>query len=122
MTEHNAAIPPDDMFDRRLEELTASEFLAALSRPEVGPGILPHLPEKKKYELWTDENGPDITVRDLLVRLREEKKKLELEKPPGFEHVKTPRENVLNLRDILLDPVVIEQIAEQVAARLRQGS
>lgn len=117
----NSAIPPDELLDRPVRELSATELLAALSHPAVAPDVAALLPDKKKYELWIDETGlPDYKLRDLLERLRGEKKKVELEKPPRFEGQKMPVENVIDPRQVLIDPAVIEQIADRVAARLRQ--
>ena len=115
------AIPPDESLQRPLGELTAAEFLTALSHPSVDKQALAILPDKKKYELWVEESGIDkITVLDLLDRLRGEKKKLELEKF-YIEDVKMIRENVIDPAQILRDPVVIDRIAEQVAQRLGRG-
>lgn len=115
------AIPPDEILQRPLGELTAAEFLTALSHPSVDKRSLSILPDKKKYELWVEEDGiPKITVLDLLDRLRGEKKKLELEKF-HIEDIKMVRENVFDPADILRDPVVLDKIAEQVAQRLGRG-
>ena len=115
------AIPPDETLQRPLGELTAAEFLTALSHPSVDKRALAILPDKKKYELWVEEGGiPKLSVLDLLEKLRGEKKKLELEKF-YIEDIKMVRENVFDPEQILRDPVVIDQIADQVAQRLGRG-
>ena len=115
------AIPPDETLQKPLGELTAAEFLTALSHPSVDKRALAILPDKKKYELWVEEDGiPKISVLDLLDRLKGEKKKLELEKF-YIEDIKMVRENVIDPIEILRDPVVIDRIAEQVAQRLGRG-
>jgi hypothetical protein len=115
------AIPPDEILQKPLGELTAAEFLTALSHPSVDKRSLAILPDKKKYELWVEEDGiPKISVLDLLDRLKGEKKKLELEKF-YIEDIKMVRENVIDPIEILRDPVIIDRIAEQVAQRLGRG-
>jgi hypothetical protein len=112
------AIPPDENLQRPLGELTAVEFLTALDHPSVDKQSLAILPDKKKFELWVEEDGiSKMTVVDLLDRLRGEKKKLELEKF-RIEDVKLVRENVVDPAEVLRDPAVIDQIAAQVAQRL----
>jgi hypothetical protein len=121
MTERRTAIPPDELLERPLGELSAADFLTALSHPKLDQRIVSILPDKKKYELWIDEGGlPQLNLQDLLDRLRGEKKKLELEKFP-YEQVKLSREGVFDPRELLRDPIIIDEIATQVAARLRQG-
>ena len=78
--EREAAIDIDEMLDRPLNKLTAAEFVQVLSHPkaqQVGSWIIS---DKKKYELWVEENQIlRISVRELLDKLRGEKKKYELE-------------------------------------------
>jgi hypothetical protein len=129
MSELRSAIPPDELLDRPLGELSAADFLAALSHPKLDQRIVSFLPEKKKYELWIEEGWlPRLNIRELLDRLRGEKKKLELEKSPyehivkyPHEHIKRLPEGMIDPHELLRDPAFIDEIAAQVAARLRHG-
>jgi len=91
-----AAIRPDDISKRKMSEISATDFLKALNDPNVGIqiGHLSHIwPEKKKVEYWGEpENLSGIRVGDLIHYLRGEKKKFELEKPPGGENWVIDRE------------------------------
>ncbi len=113
MTDAKAAIPPDDkLMGRSLGELSAVEFLQILQRGDLGIGVAQILPDKKKYELWVEESiVTKIPIGDLIDRIRKEKKKLELEKL-RIEDVIDPIGPVIN-------PAVIDQIAQQVAIKIR---
>jgi hypothetical protein len=117
-----AAIDPDALMDRPLGEISAADFLQVLSNPRVRHPALAILPDKKKYELWVEE-GPitKISVRELLERLKGEKKKLELELPPWFEKINPPvweKGNVFQGAELEYSQLV-EEIANVVEERLR---
>lgn len=123
MATKRAAIPADAL-DRPLGELNAAEFLTALEGARITAPELGILADKKKYELWVEETQVSkIPVRDLLERIRGEKKKLELEKSPRWEYVKRDVELEIDPRH-LFDPVVfgplVEEIATQVANKLQR--
>ena len=62
--------------------------------------------DKKKFELWVEENPlPRITLGELLEKLRGEKKKVELEFGPDFGE--------------LINPPLLDRLADAVAERLR---
>ncbi len=118
MSTKRAAIPAD-LAERQIGELSATDFLAALHSAKVTQVELGVLADKKKYELWVEETQIDkIAVKDLVERLRGEKKKLELEKNPRHEYLKRAIELEIDPREMFIDPVVIEEIATQVAAKL----
>lgn len=109
MTEYRSAIPPEEVVRRPLSELTALDFIAAISSSRFDQRLVGFLPEKKKIELWTDESGiGGLNLADLFDRLRGEKKKLEL-----------AHERDTYFGDALRESDVIEQIAEVVAQKLR---
>jgi hypothetical protein len=114
-----AAIPPDEILDRPFGELSAAELLSALSHQRVPASVSALLPDKKKYELWVDEGVIDkVPLSEILRKLRLEKKKVELEKLRIEVDRKLTIEEVIDPTDILRDPAFIEQVAEQVAAKL----
>lgn len=86
-----AAIDLDEIKDKKLDEISASEFLSALKE---GGASLDHLtvwPEKKKVELYVEpENWGNFHVDDILDVIKNEKKKTELEKNP-MESWRDPR-------------------------------
>lgn len=118
MSPKQAAIPAD-VLERRLDELSAADFLTALGEAKLGQPELGILADKKKYELWVEETPiQKIPLKDLIERLRGEKKKLELEKPARWEYLKRAVELEIDPREVFRDPAVIEEIATQVAAKL----
>lgn len=118
MSTKRAAVPAD-LAERRLGELSAIDFLGALQSAKVSQVELGVLADKKKFELWVEETQIDkLAIKDLLERVRGEKKKLELEKNPRHEYLKRAVELEIDPREVLIDPVVIEEIATQVAAKL----
>lgn len=72
----------DAILDTPLEKLNAADFLTALGHQEAAE-LRPILADKKKYELWVEE-APILkfTLKELLDRMRVEKKKVELEIDP----------------------------------------
>jgi hypothetical protein len=121
--EKKAAIDPDDISDKRLDEITAADFLKALHEGGISAGYaLGGWPEKKKYELHVEpENLGGVRYKDLATLFVREKKKVELEKHPmmeGFQKA-VPRETWQDPRDFLRDPEVITAIAREVANQLR---
>src|SRR5262245_106451 len=75
-----ASIDRDNTGDRQLQEISAADLVRALNAEGLGAHALSFLPEKKKFELYTEpENVGSIRVADLLRVLRNEKKKVELE-------------------------------------------
>lgn len=119
MAPRRTAINPDERLSLPLGEITAADFLVALNSPSLDRYGLSLVADKKKYELWTDESGlPKLSIWELIERLRGEKKKLELEKMPLEYQVKKYREDFIDPREVLRDPVVIEEIAAKVAEKL----
>ena len=108
-----AAIPPDDLLNRPLGELSAVEFLQVLHHPAVGKANIAILADKKKYELWVDE-GPilKINLRDVIELIKTEKKKIELEVPDRIGPVVNPPIDRAQL---------VEEVATLVEQRLRRG-
>ena len=81
MPSRKSAIPPDDLLDRDLGSMSAADLITALSHPDIDRRAVMLLPDKKKYELWIDEDAVlKVKLVDLIDRLRTEKKKIELEK------------------------------------------
>lgn len=110
---------PADLADRPIGDLSAVDLMNALRGARLDPGALAILPDKKKFELWVDEDGINkLNLGELLDKLRGEKKKLELEKFQVEIPHKLARETVVDPTDVLRDPVFIDQIAEQVSRRL----
>ena len=120
MAARKAAVDAD-ILDRPLGEITAAEFVGALTGVKLAARELTVLADKKKYELWVDETPIEkISVSDLLDRVRGEKKKLELEKRP-WEAVKREVEfdfDPTRLRDPVIREELISEIANEVVQRL----
>lgn len=116
-------IDADELSDRTLSDISAADFLKALGESGgVGMHALHHWPEKKKYELLLEpEDFGGVRVADLIRGVRE-KKKFELEKPPGVEiDFKPGREDWWrDPRQALRDPEFIREIAREVAIQLRR--
>jgi hypothetical protein len=102
-----AAISMDEIGERTLGEISAAEFLSALDGEGVALDSLATWPEKKKKELWEDTENYKVVraidIRDVLVGIRTEKKKVELEKHPGTETWQGP--------DISIYENVLERLA-----------
>jgi hypothetical protein len=81
MPERKAAIAIDAMMDRSLSDLSAADLLQALSSPELArENTL--IADKKKYELWVEESTVlKLSLKDVIEKVRGEKKKVELEIP-----------------------------------------
>jgi hypothetical protein len=107
------AIDLDAIDDKKLSEISASDFLTALNAGGLTAAAGFHVwPEKKKVELLIGpENFGGIRVGDLLKGFRE-KKKAELEKYPGSELVVDPQK-------YLVDPAFIRQLGTVIADQLR---
>jgi hypothetical protein len=114
-----SAIPPDELLERPIEELSAAEFIYALNHPDLDQTAVRLLPDKKKYELWVEETDvTKLTPRDLIDRLRNEKKKYELEPPVILKP--PPPEYDLSRLNPLNDPPFLEALAARVAEKLKQ--
>lgn len=112
---HRAAIDVDEFMDTPLGEMSAADFVKILNHSKLrDAGLNAALADKKKVELWVDE-GPildEIPLRELIERLRAEKKKYELEPPPFVdERVRRPERAADYAR-------VAELIADRVAERI----
>ena len=100
MAEKRAAIDVEKLMDSPLSQISAADFLTALSRDRVSVGYLVHWPEKKKYELFVEpENIGRLNVGSLIDILKGEKKKVELEKDLNSEIFRKPQ-----VEDIWEDP------------------
>jgi hypothetical protein len=112
--EKKAAIDLDALGDKSLNEVSAEDFLTALN---AGGLTLQHLtvwPEKKKVELYVEpENLGKVHLKDIIVVVRVEKKKVELEKNPGFENWRDPR-------DFLYDDL-LNRLTRDIESRLRMS-
>ena len=109
-----AAIDIDALGDKTLGEVSAADFLTALNAGGLTVQHLAVWPEKKKVELWIEpEDLVRVDLKDIIVRIRVEKKKLELEKFPGFENWRDPRD--LPYEDLL------NRLTRDIEARLRMG-
>lgn len=81
--EKKAAVDMDAIQDQTLDQIRASDFLAALNAGGLAAQHLAFWPEKKKLEYWTEpENLGKIRFKDIFEKIRVEKKKLELEVDP----------------------------------------
>ncbi len=122
--ERQAGIDADELQSRTLNDISAADFLSALTSDDaLGMQVMRHWPEKKKIELLVEpENYGKLRVVDLLKGIRE-KKKVELEKHPRLEW-DIPK-NIgsefewQDPRDLLRDPVIIREIAREIAVQLR---
>lgn len=113
MDDWQAAIVPDEMLDRSLSDLSAVEFLQVLHHPHVGRHMK-LVADKKKYELWVEE-GPvlKLNIRQVVEKLKTEKKKAELEIPDEIGPViRWPEIERARL---------VEEVADLVAIRMRKG-
>src|SRR5262245_16087572 len=124
MAQQKAAIPADETLSRSLSDMSAAEFVQLLGRTDiVDRRAIAMLPDKKKYELWVDEEVVlKKPVGDLLDLLKGEKKKLELEKFP-IENIKLSIEEVVNPFERVSETVarerLVEAVAEAVARKFR---
>jgi hypothetical protein len=112
-----ASINFEEAAEKQLDQISASDFLAALDAGGLSPRNLTVWPEKKKVELLAEpENFSGLRVRDVLDVLRNEKKKLEIEwhKPPGPEGQIDPRFHY----EVIFEDLV-DRVARNVEARLR---
>jgi hypothetical protein len=107
-----------DIFDKKLGDISAAEFLSSLNNGSFAQyfGVWP---EKKKLELELEpvvDKLKGIKISDFLDLIRGEKKKVELEKFPGFERWRDPREIYEGINyDILLD-----RLAKDLEQRFRR--
>jgi len=117
MPERRSAIPPDELLERPIEQLSAAEFISALNHPDLDQAAVRLLPDKKKYELWVEETDvTKLTTRDLVDRLRNEKKKVEIELTVKRQvEIDEP-----DPKSFVISPDLVEAIAERVAERLQQ--
>ena len=112
--ERKAAIDLDTLGDKSLGEISAADFLNALDAGGLTVQNLTVWPEKKKIELLVEpENLTKFRLKDILVVIRTEKKKLELEKFPGFENWRDPR-------DFMYDDL-LNRLTRDIESRLRMG-
>lgn len=107
MVSSKKAAIEEDVLDRTLGEISGAELIQALGTMEDADGVKVLIADKKKYELWVDEGGlPKLKLREIIVRIRADKKKLELEPGPWLD-------------TRVIDPVSIDAIAQRVEERLR---
>ena len=116
-----AAIDLDDIQEKPLGEVSAADFLNALTNSGVkGLTVMRVWPEKKKFELLLEpEFSPSFPVGKLVDRLKE-KKKRELEKAIPSEIYKQvgAEGEWIDPRQSIVDPV---EIAKEVARQLKRG-
>lgn len=107
------AIDPDSFGEKTLADVSAADFLEYLNTDAfVATHVMRFWPEKKKYELFLEpENQRGVKIKDLFKGVRE-KKKVEIEKPPGTEEIVDPRV-------VLRDPAFIRELAREVTAQLK---
>jgi hypothetical protein len=106
-----AAITPDELLDRPLGDLSAAQFLQVLNHPKVSRADFQILADKKKYELWVEEDPIlKINVGELLEKIKGEKKKVEKEIPDIIGPVVNPPFERAEL---------VEEIATLVELRMR---
>jgi hypothetical protein len=111
-----AAIDIDKVLDSPLNKLSAVDLLKALGHPKVSGVGISLLPDKKKYEVWVEEvDLVRVSLREILEKVRGEKKKLEHETPDLFgERIQVgPREFDYTR--------LVEDIAARVEERLRRS-
>lgn len=112
--EKKAAIDLDSIGEKTLADISAADFLGALNAGNNALAQITLWPEKKKIELLVEpENLGRLVVKDILTVIRLEKKKYELEKMPGFENWRDPREQVYD--DLL------NRLARDLEVRLRMN-
>ena len=110
-----AALDIDALMDRPLGELSASEFLQVLRHPKLGFSGAAILADKKKYELWVEEDPIlKIPIGEIIERIRGEKKKVEYEIPD----IIGPRINPGDVLGRIDYGRLVEDVAEEVARRL----
>src|SRR5438093_3350722 len=104
----------------QLGQLRQSDFLAGLERGSVGRLVI--LPEKKKRELWVDEFGgrAGINLGTVLRRIREEKKKVELEVPISVRGT-DPGPIISRLADEIGRQTAVRRRAATARTRRRRG-
>ncbi|GJL53356.1 MAG: hypothetical protein NPIRA02_04880 [Nitrospirales bacterium] len=112
-----AAIDIDKVMDSPLRELNAAEFVEVLNHPKVKGKHSWIITDKKKYELWIEETEiVNITVGELIEKLRGEKKKVELEPFIDIGHRVFPGE-LIRESDVQFSRLV-EDVARRVEERL----
>ena len=83
-----------------------TNFLSALEKSHLSITLWP---EKKKLELWPEpEPWKKFRLDDIIHVIRNEKKKVELEKAPGFERWRDPISELSN-------PAVYDRLVERLA-------
>ena len=120
-----AAIAADKLESKALNQISAEDFLVALNHSGVAAHTLTIWPEKKKLELYTEpENLGKVNVGRIIDIIKGEKKKVELEKHPGYETWRDPREQFVNpvqnsgLQNAAYD-VLVDKLAQDIEARIR---
>ncbi|MEL7361562.1 MAG: hypothetical protein AAFN13_05790 [Bacteroidota bacterium] len=117
----SAAIDLGKIESTPLSELRADTFLEALVQGKVIQ-YLPLWPEKKKYELYVEpENIKEVRFDRLRDILKGEKKKTELEIPPGgyFEPYRGERPRSLPFGPGEYERLV-DRLADDIEGRLRE--
>jgi len=106
-----AAITPDELLDRPLGDLSAVQLLQVLNHSSVSRAQVQLFADKKKYELWVEEDPIlKVNVRELLETIKGEKKKVEREVPDIIGPVVNPEFDRAQL---------VEEIATLVEQRMR---
>jgi hypothetical protein len=122
--QRKAAISPDELGSTPLKELNGEQFVQLLNHRDLS-SYATIITDKKKYELWVEENLGGLTVGAFLDKVRGEKKKIELEKFK-IENIVLKRvvEDPPDPRRQLFDPAIFEQIVERldrIEGRLGRG-
>ena len=121
MPAKKAAIPADEILSRSLSEISAADFLTLMTRDDlIDRSALTLLPDKKKYELWVDEDVVfKIPIGEIATRLKSEKLKMELELPDVLLDKWRVERHIDPDRFTIPDPreVAIENLARQAGRR-----
>lgn len=116
MAQRRAAIDMDALMERPLGEISAADFLQVLTHASVRPSAT-LIADKKKYELWVEETViTKISLKEVLEKVRAEKKKVELEIPDWWRWRVNPPE--------VFQPDfgrLVEEVAAAVEQRIGRG-
>lgn len=96
---NKAAIPPDELLDTPLANISAAEFIRIINK-HSDLSNLTFISEKKKYELEVEPIFERLTLRDfgtLIDKIKGEKKKVEYEVPDSWKWKVNPPYSQLDI-------------------------